>query len=70
MILLIATGILIVLGIALYPVPGMIISDKIYFAIVDGHDEKAKRLYSKYKWLLSKKDKDSLKENPEQVELE
>ncbi len=57
MIWLIAIGILIVLGIALYPVPGMIIHDKIYFAVIDGEGEKAIRLFDRYKWLLSKSDR-------------
>ena len=57
MIWLVAIGILIVLGIALYPVPGMIIHDKIYFAVIDGDEEKAIRLFDRYKWLMSKSDR-------------
>lgn len=60
MILLIMIGIIVLLGVALYPVPGMIVHDRIYFAIIDGKKEKAIRLYERYAWLMSKSDKKSL----------
>jgi len=53
--------IIIILGIALYPIPAMIVFDKIYFAIVDEDKEKAVSLYKKYGWILCKFDKDILK---------
>lgn len=53
--------IIIILGIALYPIPAMIVFDKIYFAIIDQDKEKATLLYKKYGWMLCKFDKDILK---------
>lgn len=39
---------------------GMIVFDKIYFAIIDDEKEKASRLFKRYKWILSKEDKEIL----------
>ncbi len=60
MIWLVGLIVVIIIGIALYPIPGMIVFDKIHFAIIDDEKEKASRLFKRYKWLLSKEDKEIL----------